>query len=79
MTHPVLSRIPWLRSFVDERYLDHRRRASSNAGFAVIALAFGLFEYDLLVLHQLRWDLFAIILVFAVVKTAVFLWLRGRN
>ena len=33
MTHPVLSRIPILKKFVDERFLDHRRRSSSIAGF----------------------------------------------
>ena len=27
MTHPILSRIPILRKFVDERFLEHRRRS----------------------------------------------------
>ena len=32
MSHPILSRVPFLEPFVDERFLEHRRRSSSFAG-----------------------------------------------
>ena len=32
MTHPILSRVPILGKFVDERFLDYRRRSTSLAG-----------------------------------------------
>ncbi|MGA3370423.1 MAG: hypothetical protein ABSC48_01550 [Terracidiphilus sp.] len=74
MTHPILSRIPILRAFVDERFLEHRRRASSIAGFATLLAAAALFEYRYFVDHVFSWDLLAVIVVFAVVKISLFIW-----
>ena len=76
MTHPILSRIPILRKFVDERFLEHRRRSSSLAGFSTLIVAGGIFEYRIFVDHVISWDLFAVILTFAVVKMSMFAWYR---
>jgi len=76
MTHPILSRIPILSKYVDERFLDHRRRSSSIAGFAVLALATVIFEYRLLAHHVYSWDMLAIILTFALVKISLCIWYR---
>jgi len=74
MTHPILSRIPILNKYVDERFLDHRRRSSSIAGFSVLFLAFVVFEYRLLFHHFYSWDMLAIIVTFTVVKVSLCAW-----
>ena len=76
MTHPILSRIPILRKFVDERFLEHRRRSSSVAGFSALIVAVGIFEYRIFADHVISWDLFAVVLTFAVVKMSMFAWYR---
>lgn len=76
MTHPILSRIPILGKFVDERFLDHRRRSSSIAGIAAAILAVLLFEYRFFFDHIWSWDLLAIALVFIVLKMSFFTWFR---
>ena len=76
MTHPILSRIPFLGKFVDERFLEHRRRSSSIAGFATLILALGIFEYRMVFNHTISWDMAAIMLTFAVVKMSMFTWYR---
>ena len=79
MTHPILSRIPILNQFVDERFLEHRRRSSSLAGFATLILAGCIFEYRLLVGHAIDWEMGAVVLVFAVVKMSMFAWYRVND
>jgi hypothetical protein len=76
MTHPILSRIPILGKFVDERFLEHRRRSSSIADIATTLLALGLFEYRFFHDHLWSWDLFAIVLAFIVLKMSLFTWYR---
>jgi len=76
MTHPILSRIPFLGKYVDERFLDHRRRSSSIAGFATLILAGCIFEYRIFCYHVIDWDMAAIVLTFAVVKTSLCVWYR---
>ena len=76
MTHPVLSRVPILRAFVDERFLDHRRRASSVAGIASALLAVALFEYRFFHDHHWNWDLMTVALAFVVIKMSLFTWYR---
>ena len=76
MTHPILSRIPILGKFVDERFLDHRRRSSSMAGIAAACLAVVLFEYRFFFDHIWSWDLLAIALTFVVLKMSLFTWFR---
>lgn len=74
--HPILSRIPILNRFVDERFLDHRRRSSSIAGFATLFLALGIFEYRLLFQNFVDWEMVAVMLTFGVVKISMFTWYR---
>lgn len=78
MSHP-LSRVPLLGRFVDERFLEHRRRSSAMAAMAGVVVAGGFFEYRLLAQHVLVWDLFAVVLVMAVVKMGTFAWYRMRD
>lgn len=78
MTHP-LARLPWLGSFVDERFLEHRRRASSAAGIASAIVALVLFEYRFLRYHVLSWDLLVIALTFVVLKMSLFAWYRFND
>jgi hypothetical protein len=79
MTHPILSRIPILNKFVDERFLEHRRRSSSIAGFATLILAGILFEYHIFAENKVDWDLLAVIATFAVVKMSLFAWFRFKD
>jgi len=79
MTHPVLSRIPILNKFVDERFLEHRRRSSSIAGIATALFAVVLFEYRFFHDHFWSWDLFAIVIVFIVLKMSLFTWYRFNS
>ena len=79
MTHPILSRIPVLGKFVDERFLEHRRRSTSVAGIAAAVLALVLFEYRLLHDHVWAWDLMAVALTFLVLKLGLFTWYRFND
>jgi hypothetical protein len=78
VSHP-LSRVPFLGQFVDERFLDHRRRASSFAGIATTLLALCVFEYRLLRYHAWSWDLALVALVFIVLKMSLFAWYRFKD
>ena len=75
MSH-LLSRVPFLGQFVDERFLSHRLRASSFAGIAVALLALVIFEYRLIRYGRWDWDLALIAVVFVVLKMGAFLWFR---
>jgi hypothetical protein len=79
MTHPVLSRIPILRNFVDERFLEHRRRSSSLAGIVAACLAVILFEYRFFWNHVWSWDLLTVALAFVVIKMSMFTWFRFND
>ena len=79
MPHPILSRIPFLSALVDERFLEHRRRSSSTAGFATLLVAGALFEYRIFVSHIVSWDLFAVIATFGLVKMSLFFWYRFND
>lgn len=76
MTHPILNRIPILGQFVDERFLEHRRRSTSVAAMAGVLVAGGLFEYRLIVQHVSSWDLFAVIALMAGCKLVMMIWYR---
>ena len=78
MSHP-LTRVPFLGQFVDERFLDHRRRASSMAGIATAILALVVFEYRLIRYGTWSWDLLALAAIFAFLKLSLFLWYRLRD
>ncbi len=82
MNQPVLNRFLCFGkrgNCVDERFLEHRRRSSSIAGFAALILAACIFEYRLIFNQIVSWDLVAIILAFAVVKTSLCTWYRFKN
>lgn len=79
MTHPILSRIPILRKLVDERFLEHRRRSSSTAGFAALLVAIALWEYRYFADNIVSWDLLAVAVTFAVVKMSLFFWYRFKD
>jgi hypothetical protein len=76
MTHPILSRIPILGKYVDERFLEYRRRSSSLAGIAGALVAVGLFEYRYFHDHFISWDLLAVAFAMVVVKMAMMVWYR---
>jgi hypothetical protein len=64
----------FLDRFVDERFLDHRRRSTSVAGMLGALVALGLFLYRFIFDHVWSWDLLAVGLTVAVVKLALMAW-----
>jgi hypothetical protein len=79
MTHPILSRIPILRKFVDERFLEHRRRSSSMAGIVTACMAVGIFEYRYFLNHVVSWDLFTVVMTFVAIKMSMMAWYRFND
>jgi hypothetical protein len=75
VTHP-LSRVPLLGKFVDERFLEYRRRSTSLAGIVSILLAVALFEYHFFHDHMVSWDLLAVTFTMVAVKVAMMVWYR---
>ena len=67
---------PLSPKFIDERFLDHRRRSTSIAGMAGAVASGGLFLYRDFVDHVLSWDLFAVLAIIAGVKIGMMLWYR---
>lgn len=78
MSH-ILSRVPVLGKFVDERFLEHRRRSSSMAGLATLCLTAVLFDYRLLHDHIWSWDLMALMGFFGLLKMSLFAWYRFND
>lgn len=68
-----------LSDFVDERFLDHRRRATSTAGVTCTVLAILLAFYRWYHDHVVNRDLLAIIATFIVVKYVLFFWYRRTS
>jgi hypothetical protein len=68
-----------LPTYVDERFLEHRRRSSSHAGIAAAVLALLLAYYRYVRDDVVRWDLLAVFAVFLVVKYALFFWYRRTD
>ena len=68
-----------LPSFVDERFLNHRLRATSHAGVATAVLALLLFMYRYYYDHVFRTDLLATGLLFVVVKYSLLFWYRRTD
>ncbi|HEX4286641.1 MAG TPA: hypothetical protein VHZ28_16235, partial [Terracidiphilus sp.] len=67
MSHP-LSRIPFLGQFVDERFLEHRRRSTSVAGLAGALVAAAVLEYRIFAKGVISWDLLAVLGTMVAVK-----------
>ena len=78
MSHP-LSRIPFFGQFVDERFLEHRRRSTSTAGIVAACLALVLFEYRFWTSHVWSWDLLSVGLAFVAIKLGLMLWYRIKD
>jgi hypothetical protein len=76
MSAHILSKVPVLGKFVDERFLEHRRRSTSLAGILGSLVAGGIFEWRLIFQHVLSWDLVAVVSAMAVVKLAMMVWYR---
>jgi hypothetical protein len=74
MNHPILSRIPILGKFVDERFLDHRLRSTSLAGIVSACLAICLWYYRFVFNHIWSWDLFAVATAFLAIKLSMMAW-----
>ncbi len=75
MGHP-LSKAPYFGKFVDERFLEHRRRSTSLAGILGALVAVALFEYRFLHDHLVQWDLLAVLLTMVAVKMGMMVWFR---
>lgn len=67
-------RIPIIGTVVDERFLAHRQRSTSLAGFAGALVAIGWFWYCLFSTGIWRWDLLSVAIAMVVVKWALMLW-----
>ena len=76
MTHPVLNRIPFFGKFVDERFLEHRRRSTSLMGIVGALIAVVLFEYRFFHDRFISWDLLAVLASMVAVKMGLMLWYR---
>ncbi len=76
MTHPILGRIPILGKFVDERFLEHRRRSTSLMGIAGALVGVALFEYRFFHYHFISWDLLVVLFAMVLVKIAMMTWYR---
>ena len=68
------AKLPIVGRAVDERFLNHRLRASSYAGIAGGVVAILLFSYRFYVNHLWSWDLFIVIATILGVKLAVMGW-----
>jgi hypothetical protein len=68
-----------LPEFVDERFLDHRRRASSAAGIASAVLAILLAAYRWFHDHVISVELLAVVGTFLIIKYALFFWYRRTD
>ena len=69
-----LRKIPILGKLIDERFLDHRRRAQRAAGLIGFIVADILFGYRYFVNHLWSWDLLAVVLAVAVVYLVLIAW-----
>jgi hypothetical protein len=66
--------LPILGRAVDERFLNHRQRATSVAGILGGVVAILLFAYRFYANHIWSWDLFVVIATILGVKLSVMAW-----
>lgn len=66
-------------SFIDERFLEHRRRATSTAGITTAIAAIGLWAYHFYAEHIIRWELLALALTFVFLKWILMVWYRLKD
>ena len=79
MTDHILSKVPILGKFVDERFLEHRRRSTSLAGIVGCLVAICLFESRFFASHIWSWDLLAVAVTMVVVKLSLMIWYRFKD
>jgi len=68
-----------LHKWVDERFLEHRKRSTSAAGIAGGLAAIALWAYRYYVEHRFSADLLAVALVIVGVKVALMAWYTLRD
>ncbi len=66
-------------SFIDERFLEHRRRSTSMAGIVGGLVAIGLWAYHFFIEHTWNRDLFAVAITIVGVKVALMIWYRIKD
>jgi uncharacterized membrane protein YhhN len=69
-----LKKIPILGKLVDERFLDHRRRAQRIAGLIGFLVADILYGYRFFANHVRSLDLLAVVLTVTVVYLVLIVW-----
>lgn len=69
-----LRKVPILGKLVDERFMNHRRRAQRAGGLIGFVLADLLFGYRYFVNHIFSWDLLAVVLTIALVYIVLIAW-----
>ncbi|HUX46158.1 MAG TPA: hypothetical protein VMV57_15540 [Terracidiphilus sp.] len=79
MSGSVLSKVPVLGRFVDERFLEHRQRSTSAAGIVGALVALVLAEYRIFHDHVVPWDLIAVVASIVVVKMGLMVWFRWKD
>ncbi len=72
-------RIPGMGWIWDERFLQHRLKATSLAGVVMAELTLLLFLYRMYFQKRCSWDLAVLAGVFLVVKFSAFAWYRLRD
>lgn len=71
--------VPIIGRFIDERFLEHRRRSTSLAGIIGGVVAIGLWAYRYFVSHVWSWDLFAVAVTIAAVKVGLMIWYSATD
>lgn len=66
-------------SFIDERFLEHRRRSTSTAGIVTGVSATLLWMYHYLADHIFNWELLGLALTFLVIKMSLMAWYRFKD
>ncbi len=66
--------IPIVGRMIDERFLNHRRQATSLMGIIGGLVATALFFYRFYINHIWSWDLFIVIATIVLVKVSVMTW-----
>lgn len=72
-------KIPFLGTVVDERFLTYRLRSSSYSAMAAAVVLGGLFEYRIVVNHQISWDLLGALGAMVIVKLSFMAWYLIRD
>ena len=69
-----LRKIPVLGKLIDERFMNHRRRAQRVAGLTGFVVADLIYGYRFFINHFQSWDLLAVVLSVATVYLVLIIW-----